>query len=40
MVERWNVCAVAAGTRQSRVELRLRLRDDARRKNAADADAD
>ena len=40
VVERWNVRSVAAGTRESCVELRFRLRDDARRKNAADADAD
>jgi len=40
VAERRFLCAAPAGTGESRVELRLRERDDTRRKNAADADAD
>ena len=40
VAERWVVRAAATRAGESCVELRLRERDDARRKNAADADAD
>ena len=39
VAERWFVRAAAAGAGQSRVELRLRERDDARREDAAAAGA-
>jgi len=40
VAERWNVCSVAAGNVRITCGVTTRLRDDARRKNAADADAD
>src|SRR5271163_5095891 len=40
VVERWIVPSAATGTSEPCVELRFRERNDARRQNAADADAD